>query len=174
MIHFIKITLVFFIIFTSLPSNAALSSHMEVTGDISGNIIGDVTQAGREGTFIVHEFHHLLNTNEHNHLEHKPLIVTTTLSQSIPVLLNAMNTGETLNVMLRFYRPTNTGQEINHYSMELKNALIQVAEPIMLNNLESENANSPTLIRLRFIYQEIIHYYHPEGQTVRLQVTMPN
>lgn len=140
----------------SSPADAALNGYMTVIGAQQGPIEGGVVEAGREGTFEINEFHHLI-TGSRDGVEHQPLIVTTLLGKGIPPLLQALRDGEILDVTIDIYRPGQSGQEQNFYRFELQNARLVIAEPISPDNRRTELAVLPTRIRLRFEFEAIVH-----------------
>jgi len=158
----------------SFPSTAEIDAYMFVTGQ-SGPIIGDVELPGREGSFKISEFHHLYSLDSRNDISHKPLIITTPMSKSTPLLLMAMDNNSPLQVEIKFYRiDLSSGIQENHYSMLLGNAQIETIEPIMFDNTEDNHTAKPVVFRLRFNYQGITHTYEPDNQEVILEVSGPN
>lgn len=153
--------------FMAVDASAALNGYMTVVGAQQGDIEGDVTLAGLEGTFEINELHHLTSARLEG-TTHQPLIVTTRLSKGVPLLLQALDTGETLDITIRLYRPNHAGAEINHYTLVLENARLIAGEPIFPDNLRPELAALPVRIRLRFEFDSIIHQYPPDDQSVEL------
>lgn len=168
-----KATLTFFIVLVSawlLPSAlfAAEDAYMSVEGAVQGVIAGDVTQAGREDTFAINEVHHLIHHNA-SATQHEPLIVMTDLSKGAPLLLQALDTQESLTVAIDFWRVARSGQMVMFYRMELTGARLVAAEPMMFDNQTVDGRSLPERIRLRFDYDQITHIYQPD-QTVTLTV----
>lgn len=151
----------------AFPAHAALDAHMTVVGEQQGGIAGDVTLAGREGTFEISEFHHLSNASSHG-AQHQPLIVMTRMSKGVPALLRALDQKESLSVIIRFYTIGSAGSQVNHYTITLQNARLVIAEPIMPDNLRSDLANLPARFRLRFEFDVITHTYESDGEVVEL------
>ena len=162
--------LVLLSIISCSTAHAALDAYMTIVGQSQGEIEGDVTSPGKNaGSFKITEFHHLIR--KPSRIVHEPLIITTHLGQAMPLLLSAMDIGEPLTVNLKFYRPIISGKLELYYSMDLLQATIIAAEPIMLDNTSAETASKEVNVRLRFNYTKIIHTYEINGQSVKMNAT---
>ena len=162
----IKTVLLFVLLTIATCSLAERNAYMFITGATQGLIAGDVTIAGRVDSFEVTETHHLFEQDSAGRKIIHPFIVTTKMSQSMPLLLKAFDTFETLDpVVIRYYRPIPMGGEENYYSILLRNAKIQMIEPIMLDVQDPNVATIPARFRIRFSYTSIEHQYTTSGVT---------
>ncbi|QGY44013.1 type VI secretion system tube protein Hcp [Maribellus comscasis] len=151
----------------------ALNAYMRLTGQTQGEIKGSVTQAGREDSIMVVEFHHEVESPVDaasglptGKRQHKPLVVTKEIDKSTPLLLNALTNNENITEMeLRFWQPSRSGQEIQYYTIELKNARIVNIGQEMLNNQYPENMRHQVREQIAFVYQKIIWTFEDAGIT---------
>lgn len=163
-----KIYVVIVLLLFNFQALAALDAYMtiEVNG---GDILGDVTRAGFEGSFEVNEVHHLIKKSTQT--EHKPLILTTRMSKGMPLLFQALDQGSRVDLELKFLRPDgNSGQEEHFYTIKIENGKLVAAEPIMLNNIYPENLSLAVNVRLRFDYEKMEITYEDGGVSVILTV----
>ena len=158
----IKLTLFISFIFLSNILFAEQSAYMYIEGTSQAIIPGDVLIAGREGSFEVNEIHHLFQKDSAGRVTLHPLIVTTRMSQSMPLLLRAFDTSEVLEpITIRYYRQSpSSGMEENYYTIILRGAKIEMLEPIMLDNTDPNTASVPARFRIRFSYTAIEHQYN--------------
>src|SRR5574341_454269 len=111
---------------------AALPAYMTVTGQIQGNIVGSVTQKGREGMMqIVSTSHEIVSPRDPasglptGKRQHKPFTITKTIDKATPLLFKALTTNETLSeVVIRYWMPSQTGTEVQFFTVKLTNATI--------------------------------------------------
>lgn len=105
---------------------------LTLTGQKQGQIRGDVTQKGREGSILVSYLQQKkvsprdaasgLATGK---IQHEPLVFRKTVDRSSPLLQTAMSGNENLTVAtFKFWRPSPTGAEVQHFTIELTNASI--------------------------------------------------
>ena len=149
-------------------SGAALNTYLTLTGEVQGAIRGSVTIASRLDTIEIIEVHHLIHRPVIGGIvgaqTHEPFIFTKRIDRSTVNLYRALNTGERLTAIFRYYEPdpSGTGAEIQHYTIELRGALIVAIEPIKADNLDAQNLARPDTERVRMVYQEITVRYQVE------------
>lgn len=149
----------------------ALNAYMRVTGETQGEIKGSVTQAGREDSILVSAVFHEVNVPYEassgaptGKREHGPIVVTKEIDKATPRLTYAMVNNENLvDVEIRFWRPSSTGQEFQYYTIELVNASIVQVRAEMLNNKYPENLSHPVREHVAFTYQKIIWTFEDGG-----------
>ena len=151
----------------------ALNAYMRVTGETQGEIRGSVTQAGREDSIMVLAVDHEVVSprDEASGLptgkrQHKPLTITKEIDKTTPLLMNALVNNENITDMeIRFWAPSNTGQEFQYYTIELLNASIAGIRFEMLNNKYPENMQHKECEYVTFCYEKIIWTYEDGGNT---------
>jgi type VI secretion system secreted protein Hcp len=151
----------------------ALASYLTITGQRQGAIRGSVTQKGREGKILVIAVQHEIVAPRDpqsgiptGRRMHKPLNVIKELDRSTPLLHQVLCTNENLSsVQLDFWTASATGQEKQHYTVELVNANISSI------TFKQANIRSPKLQRLveyeeiAFTYQKITWTWNDGGIT---------
>lgn len=151
----------------------ALNAYLKLTGKTQGEIKGSVTQSGREDSIMVIAYNHEVVSPRDaasglptGKRQHKPLTVTKEIDKSSPLLMNVLTNNEQLTKFeLRFWQPSPTGQEVQHYTIELENASIAGIRSEMLNNKYSENMNHKEREHVSFCYQKITWTWMDGGIT---------
>jgi type VI secretion system secreted protein Hcp len=149
----------------------ALNAYMKLTGETQGEIKGSVTQAGREDSIMVIGYNHEvvaprdaasgLPTGKR---QHKPLTVTKELDKSTPLLMNVLVNNENItDLELRFWQPSASGQEVQHYTIQLVNASVAGIRSEMLNNKYPDNMPHKEREHVSFCYQKIIWTWEDGG-----------
>ena len=144
-------------------SQAALTAYMTMECDIQGTIMGDVTQAGREGQIEVYAFGHNISQARDaasglptGKRRHRPLRVLKPVDRSTPLIAQALFDNENCTeVTIRFWRPARSGKEIQFYTVTLTNASVVSVMPTMANNRVPENLQFPVWEAISFTYQTI-------------------
>src|SRR6476659_9521344 len=127
----------------------ALNAYLKLKGQKQGEIKGSVTQKGRENKIMVIAVsHEIISPRDAasglptGKRMHKPFVITKELDQSSPLLYNMLVTNENIvSWELQFWRPSPTGAEEQHYTIQLTNANITTIDFRMLNN------KNPDLVR---------------------------
>jgi type VI secretion system secreted protein Hcp len=151
----------------------ALNSYMKLTGKTQGEIKGSVTQSGREDSIMVIAFNHEVVSPRDaasglptGKRQHKPVTITKEIDKSSPLLMSVLTTNEQISKWeLRFWQPSPTGQEVQHYTVELENASIAGIRAEMLNNKYPENMEHKEREHVSFCYQKIIWTWTDGGIT---------
>lgn len=158
----------------------ALNAYLRLTGTTQGEIQGSVTQTGREDSIMIIAVDHLV----HRPLEvdgslglkqHSPLVLTKELDKSSPRLWNALKDNEGITEFsLQFWRPSATGQEVQHYTIDLVNARIVGIKTEMLNNKYPENMAHAVREKVSFVYQQIVWTWVDGGISAEDSPDIPN
>lgn len=152
-----------------LPASADLLSYMTIVGATQGAIIGDSTLAGREDQIPVMEYHHLIERLPGQPIQHETVIVTVEFDdRSLPNLMSAMATDESLTVTVDFYRAGTTGAEENYVTVTLTNAKVTSIEPLSARSDDPALVGFAATARVRLSYQSIAHEHKPTGATASL------
>ncbi len=110
----------------------ALNAYLKLTGESTGEVKGSVTQAGREDSIMVIAVEHEVISPRDvasglptGKRQHKPLIITKEVDKSSPLLYTILVNNENITDWeLRFWQPSPSGQEVQHYTIQLTNAAI--------------------------------------------------
>ena len=141
----------------------ALSGYLTITGQTQGNIQGSVTQAGREGSILVHFFNYAISApydpasgSITGRRQHTPLVIRKEIDRSSPLLWTALVNNEVLTSWtLRFYNPTATGTTVQNYTIALTDARIVSIEESMADTAVPDNQGLPMREDIAFTYQKI-------------------
>ena len=150
----------------------ALNAYLSLKGQTQGNIIGSVTQKGREGKIMVIEVSHEVNSPRDpasglatGKRQHSPLVITKELDQSTPLLYTALVNNEKITTFeLQFWTlqkfGSGNGIEKQHYTIRLTNARICDIKFTMLNNKNPELTRYAEYEEVSFTYQKIEWIWH--------------
>ncbi|HTO92216.1 MAG TPA: Hcp family type VI secretion system effector [Candidatus Sulfotelmatobacter sp.] len=156
----------------------ALNAYLKLKGQKQGDIKGSVTQKGREGKIMVIAVsHEIISPRDPasglptGKRMHKPYVITKELDKSTPLLYNALVNNENLPTWeIEFWTPqlsaaTGTGQEKQHYTVELTNANIASIAFRMPNNKHPDLAKYAEYEEVAFTYQKITWTWKDGGIT---------
>lgn len=146
--------------------------YIAITGKTQGNItagafsadsIGNSYVQGHTDEMLVQEFKHLITipTNPQSGQPagqriHKPFIFTVALNKAIPLLYNALASGEMLtDVSLKWYRTSIDGKQEHFFSTNLTDATVININCTMPNCLDSNKKNYTQLIDIALAYRKI-------------------
>jgi len=141
----------------------ALNAYLKLKGKTQGDIKGSVTQKGREDTIMVIAVHHEIVSPRDpasglptGKRMHKPLVITKELDKASPLLYNVLVNNEALITWeLKFFQPSATGAEKQHYTIKLTNANIASINFVMPNNKVPELSKFAEYEEVAFTYQKI-------------------
>ena len=144
---------------------------MTVSADVQGDIEGEVTLAGREGQIEVDSFGYNVSAPldtatglPTGKRQHRPVRVLKPIDKASPLLFNALVNNENLtNVTIRFWRPSQSGQEVQFYTVELVNASIVSITPS--HSSTGAGLADPMREVVSFTFQKIIFTYENGGIT---------
>jgi type VI secretion system secreted protein Hcp len=160
----------------------ALNAYLKLTGETQGEIKGSVTQAGREDSILViATAHEIVSPRDAasglptGKRQHKPFVVSKELDKSTPLLMNALVNNENISSLeCRYWQPSASGQEVQHYTVELTNASIAAVRSEMLNNKVPENMQHKEREHISFCYQKITLTWEDGGITAEDDWEAPN
>jgi type VI secretion system secreted protein Hcp len=155
---------------------------MKLTGDTQGNIAGSVTQSGREDSMMIIAYSHEIVSPRDaasglptGKRQHKPLTVSKEIDKATPLLTNLLVNNENVSQLeVRFWQPSPTGAEVQHYTVELVNASCAGIRTEMLNNKYAENMQHKEREHISFCYQKIIMTWVDGGITAEDDWEAPN
>ena len=151
----------------------ALNAYLRLTGASQGEIKGGVTQRGREDSIMVIAFDHQVVSPRDaasglptGKRQHRPLTITKEIDEATPLLMNTLVDNENITDWeLRFWQPSPSGREVQHYTIQLVNASIADIRAGMLNNKYPENMQHEEREHVSFCYQRIIWTWEDGGIT---------
>jgi type VI secretion system secreted protein Hcp len=156
----------------------ALNAYLKVKGASQGDIKGSVTQKGREHQIAVHSYHHhILSPRDaasgqaSGKRQHGAFTIVKETDKSTPLLHKALSTNEKFKTWeLRCFTPksassTGSGQETNHFTIVLTDAVLTGMLSIMENNLMPENTKLPLMEEVSFTYSKISWMWEDGGIT---------
>jgi type VI secretion system secreted protein Hcp len=158
----VSLAFVVLLVCSTLAIAAGLPAYMTVKGQSQGDIKGEVSQKGREGTIRVLAFsHEVISPRDAasglptGKRQHKALIITKEIDKSTPQLMQALVNNENLPTLtLKFYRPSSTGMEDQYYTIKLTNAAISGIKQYMAYS-EGTGLTGKHLEEVSFTYQKI-------------------
>jgi type VI secretion system secreted protein Hcp len=141
----------------------ALNSYLRLSGETQGDILGSVTQAGREDSImIIGTSHEVVSPRDAasglptGKRQHKPFTITKELDKATPLLFYSLTNNENITSWeMQYWQPSNSGQEVQHYTVKLYNASISGIRQEMLNNKYPENMQHKEREHVSFCYQKI-------------------
>ena len=141
----------------------ALNAYLRLKGETQGDILGSVTQAGREDSILViATSHELISPRDAasglptGKRQHKPFVITKEVDKASPMLYYSLTNNENIvNWELQFWQPSKSGKEMQHYTIKLHNASIAGIRHEMLNNKYPENMQHKEREHVSFVYQKI-------------------
>jgi type VI secretion system secreted protein Hcp len=151
----------------------ALNAYLKLKGEKQGDIKGSVTQKGRENSIMVIAVNHEIVSPRDaasglptGKRMHKPFVITKELDKSSPLLENALVNNENLTEWeLKFWTPSPTGVETQHFTVKLTNANIASIRFHMLNNKNPELMKYAEYEEVAFTYQKITWTWTAGGIT---------
>lgn len=161
------------IAWVSAPSMAALNGYLSIKGQLQGDILGSVTQKGREGQIAVYGFTHMYNTLPDiktclvgDIRSHSPLTIIKEFDRSTTGLMRAWIDREPLTVTFRLWRPSAAGGEEQYFTITLEEAMISGIQQESFNNKDASLVSFPTMERISFTYEKITESWNPLADTV--------
>jgi len=136
----------------------ALNAYLKLQGQTQGQIKGSVTQKG----MVIAAHHEVVSPRDPasglptGKRMHKPFVITKELDKASPLLYNVLTNNENITEWeLKFYRPSATGAEQQHYTVKLTNANIAAIHFKMENNKNPELMRYAEYEEVAFTYQRI-------------------
>ena len=151
----------------------ALNAYLKLKAQKQGDIAGGVTQKGRENSILVCAvWHEIVSPRDPasgratGKRHHKPLVITKEVDKASPLLYAALAHNEQITTWkLQFWRPSPTGLEQQHFTIELENATIASIHMRMPNNRHPTQMRYPELEEVAFTYQKIVWTWNDGGIT---------
>lgn len=147
----------------SAPVGAAEPVYLTVRGQKQGDIKGDVTQRGREGSMEVLKLE-LGSNGSGGARKWDSLKIMKRVDVATPNLLTAYFTNETLtNATLKLWRPAVNGVEEQYLTISLTNA--QIVSDRIVNDATTSATQAPAVEEIAFTFQKITVTYPSAGRS---------
>lgn len=139
-----------------------MPAHMTLKGEKQGEIKGNCTMKGREGTILVQAFNHEVHIpvdiqtgQSAGKRIHGAFRIIKEFDKASPMILQALCTGEHLKeVKLKFYRVSPKGTEEQYYTITLEDAVAVSVKPSMPNCLDKSMSSFGHMEEVAFTYRK--------------------
>jgi type VI secretion system secreted protein Hcp len=151
-----------------MPTPAYITVQGEKQGDITSGAftadsVGNIWQEAQQDTMIVEAMDHpvLVPTDPQSgqptgQRVHQPLKITTVYNKAVPLLYNALTSGERLTeVVIKWYRTSMDGTQEHYYTHKLEDAVIVNMTSYMYNCQDPAKASFTHLVDMEFSYRKI-------------------
>ena len=140
------------------------SQGLITAGALTTDSVGDAFVEGHEDQMMVQEFAHVVTVptdpqsgQPSGQRVHKPFKFTVALNKAVPLLYNALASGEKLsNVELKWYRTSTEGKQENFFTTTLESASIVDINCEMPHCQDSSNSNFTQNVTISISYRKII------------------
>ncbi|MBW7982478.1 Hcp family type VI secretion system effector [Enterobacillus tribolii] len=147
-------------------------AYIAITGKTQGNItagaftaesVGNIFVQGHEDEMLVQEFDHIVTVptdpqsgQPSGQRVHKPFRFTVALNKAVPLLYNALASGEMLpTVEMRWYRTSVEGKQEHFFTTKLEDATIIDIDCKMPHCQDVSKAEFTQLIRVSLAYRKV-------------------
>ncbi|MFM2484672.1 Hcp family type VI secretion system effector [Celerinatantimonas yamalensis] len=146
--------------------------YISIEGKTQGNItagaftadsVGNIYVEGHEDEMLVQEFHHKVTVptdiqsgQPTGQRSHRPFRFSVSLNKAIPLLYNALASGEILpTVTLNWYRTSIEGKQERFFTTELTDAVIVDIDAYMPHCQEPNDQSYTQIIEVSMSYRKI-------------------
>lgn len=155
-------------------------AYISITGKTQGNItagaftadsVGNIFVQGHEDEMLVQEFEHVVavptdpqSGQPSGQRVHKPLRFTVAYNKALPLLFNALASGEMLpTVELKFYRTSIEGKQEQFFTIKLEDATIIEIDSKQPHCQDRSKADFTQLVRVSLAYRKIVWEHTKAG-----------
>jgi type VI secretion system secreted protein Hcp len=159
-----------------MPTPAYISIEGKTQGNITqgaftADSVGNVYVEGHEDEILVQEISHRVTTptdpqsgQPSGQRVHKPFVFTCALNKGVPLLYQALTTGEMLpTVEVRWYRTSVDGKQEHFFSTKREDATVVDIDTVLPHAQNADNANYTQLVRVSLAYRKIIWSHEVAG-----------
>ena len=146
--------------------------YVSITGKTQGNItagaftadsVGNIYVQGHEDQMLVQEVKHIVKVptdpqsgQPSGQRAHQPLKLTVALNKAVPLLYNALASGEMLpKVELKWYRTSVEGKQEHYFTTTLEDATIVSIDLVMPHCQDPDKREFTQLLELSLAYRKI-------------------
>lgn len=147
-------------------------AYISIEGITQGNItagsftaesVGNVYVEGHEDEILVQEVNHTVTVptdpqsgQPAGQRTHKPFIFTCALNKSVPLMYNALASGEMLpTVKMKWYRTSSEGKQEHFFTTSLTDAIIVDMELVMPHAQDATKSEFTQLLKVKMAYRKI-------------------
>jgi len=151
----------------------AQNIHVWVSGQNVGTVLGDstVTSMDREGSIEAIKLEHMVKTHRAASGEatgersYDPITITKRIDRSSPILHQALCNNEEVEVTIKFYRPSPSGDGTTEqfYTIRLRHGRISSIRTISPNTVDESTASLPAMEEVSFVFGGITWIYESGG-----------
>ncbi|MBH3409393.1 MULTISPECIES: Hcp family type VI secretion system effector [Pseudomonas] len=151
-----------------MPTPAYIVIEGSTQGLITANAftedsVGNVYVEGHENEILIQEIKHRVTVptdpqsgQPAGQRVHKPFTFTCSLNKAVPLLYQALVTGEVLTMTtVRWYRTSAAGMQEHFFTTELVDAIIVDINTVLPHAQNQENANYTQLVEVSMSYRKI-------------------
>ncbi|AQS38986.1 type VI secretion system effector, Hcp1 family [Shewanella psychrophila] len=140
-------------------------------GAFTADSVGDIFVEGHEDEMLVQEFSHIVTVptdpqsgQPSGQRIHKPFEFTVALNKAVPMMYNALASGEKISeVELKWYRTSIEGKQEHFFSTKLEGATIIDIKCHMPHCQDSNKADFTQLLTVSMAYRKIDWDHHTSG-----------
>ena len=153
----------------AIPCRAADMIFLELKGIKFGQIKGDVTQKGREGTIACLSFEQAISLRLGASAETMTIMFRKRIDKSSPLLIQALAENQSLEARFRFWRPqikaaTGVGSEEQFYTIDGK-----VGRVLSVKILSNNEDKQPPLEEVTLSFSDLTWTYNEGGITYQIK-----
>lgn len=155
-------------------------AYIQITGIVQGLItkdaftadsVGNIYVQGHEDQMLVQEFEHSVTVptdpqsgQPSGQRVHKPFVFTVAANRAVPLLYNALASGELLpKVELKWYRTSVEGKQEHFFTTSLEDAVIVQISKKLLHTQDPRSAPFTQLISVSLAYRKIQWEHNASG-----------
>jgi type VI secretion system secreted protein Hcp len=151
-----------------MPTPAYISIRGKTQGNLTqgaftADSVGNVYQEGHEDQILVQEIEHKVTTptdpqsgQPSGQRVHRPFVFTCALNKSVPLLYQALATGEMLpEVKTDWYRTSTDGRQEHFFTTKLEDATIIDITTVLPHAQDSSKSGYTQLVRVALAYRKI-------------------
>ncbi len=132
-------------------------------GSFTAESVGNIYVEGHEDQILVQEVNHNVTVptdpqsgQPAGQRVHKPFSFTCALNKSVPLMYNALASGEMLTeVEVNWYRTSSEGKQEHFFSTKLTDAIIVDIDLVMPHVQDEANGNFTQLVKVSLAYRKI-------------------
>lgn len=146
--------------------------YVSITGKTQGNItagaftadsVGNIFVQGHEDEMLVQQVKHQVHVptdpqsgQPSGQRAHKPMILTVALNKAVPLLYNALASGEMLpKVVLKWYRTSVEGKQEHYFTTTLEDATIVNMDLLMPHAQDPSQKEFTQLLDVYLAYRKV-------------------
>lgn len=138
----------------------------------TANSVGNIYVEGHENEILAQEIRHQVSVptdpqsgQPSGQRVHKPFVFTCSLNKAVPLLYQALVTGERLTyVAIRWYRTSSEGKQEHFFTTELVDGVVVDINTVLPHVQDAKNASYTQLVEVSISYR-MIQWEHKASGT---------